>query len=243
MLRLRHFAAAALMALVASPLALAAKFAVIATNLGPIMVELDDEKAPITVANFEQYAKDGFYDNTVFHRVMPGFMIQGGGFDHHGNYPGGLHQKGEGHGIRPSITNEWRNGLKNERGTLAMARLGNQPDSATAQFFINLKDNGFLDQPRDGAGYAVFGKVIGGMDVVDRIAGVPTARVGGMGDVPTSEVRIETVKMLSRIEAAELRVAAAEAKLAAAETELAAARRELEAARKDAAGSATEASK
>jgi peptidyl-prolyl cis-trans isomerase A (cyclophilin A) len=236
MFSLRHLAVAATATLVLAPAALAAKYAAIITNLGPIVVELDDEKAPVTVENFLTYAKDDFYNDTVFHRVIPGFMIQGGGFDHHGNYPGGLHQKGEGHGIRPPITNEWRNGLSNTRGTLAMARLGNQPDSATAQFFINLKDNGFLDQPRDGAGYAVFGKVIGGMEVVDAIAGVPTTRVGGMGDVPREEVRIESVKELSKTEArnfaATARLEAARKRVDAAEAELAAAKQELEAAEK-----------
>lgn len=238
MISLRRVAVAAIASLTLVPAAFATKYAAITTSLGPIVVELDDEKAPITVENFLTYAKDGFYDNTVFHRVIPGFMIQGGGFDHHGNYPGGLHQKGEGHGIRPPITNEWRNGLKNMRGTLAMARLGNQPDSATAQFFINLKDNGFLDQPRDGAGYAVFGTVIGGMTVVDAIAGVPTTRVGGMGDVPREEVRIESVKELSRSEAenfaSRARIEMARKRVAAAEAELAEARRELEAAESEA---------
>jgi len=232
MFSLRRVAVVALATLAVAPTALAAKYAAIRTSLGPIVVELDDEKAPVTVENFLTYAKDDFYDGTVFHRVIPGFMIQGGGFDHHGNYPGGLHQKGEGHGIRPPITNEWRNGLKNMRGTLAMARLGNQPDSATAQFFINLKDNGFLDQPRDGAGYAVFGKVIGGMEVVDAIAGVPTTRVGGMGDVPREEVRIESVTELSKAEAenfaASARLEAAKKRMAAAEAELAAAKKELQ---------------
>ena len=235
---LRHFATAAVAALTVAPLALAAKFAVIATSAGPIVVELDDEKAPITVENFEKYADDGYYDATVFHRVIPGFMIQGGGFDFHGDYPQGLHDKGTHGGLREPIKNEWRNGLKNERGTLAMARLSNKPDSATAQFFINLKTNGFLDQPRDGAGYAVFGKVISGMEVVDQIAGVRTTRVGGMADVPLKPVMIETVKMLSKSEAMNFakkaRIEAATARVAELEAELETARRELEAARKDA---------
>ncbi len=205
MLSLRRVAVTALATLAIAPAALAAKYAAMNTSLGAIVIELDDEKAPVSVENFLTYAKDGFYKDTVFHRVIPDFMIQGGGFDHHGNYPGGLHQKGAGHGIRPAIVNEWRNGLSNKRGTLAMARLGGQADSATAQFFINLKDNDFLDQPRDGAGYAVFGKVIGGMQVADAIATVPTTRLpSGMGDVPTIEVRIESVLPLpaSEVQAA-----------------------------------------
>jgi cyclophilin family peptidyl-prolyl cis-trans isomerase len=234
MLSLRRVAVTALATLAIAPAAMAAKYVAMTTSLGAIVIELDDEKAPITVENFLTYAKDGFYNDTVFHRVIPDFMIQGGGFDHHGNYPGGLHQKGEGHGIRPAIVNEWRNGLSNKRGTLAMARLGNQPDSATAQFFINLKDNDFLDQPRDGAGYAVFGKVIGGMQVVDAIGGVPTTRVGGMGDVPRNEVRIESVKEISKSEArtfaSQARLDAAKRRMAAAEAEFEAAKRELEAA-------------
>ena len=130
--------------------------------------------------------------------------------------------------------NEWRNGLSNKRGTLAMARLGNQPDSATAQFFINLKDNDFLDQPRDGAGYAVFGKVIGGMPVVDAIGNVPTTRVGGMDDVPRAEVRILSVKEISKTEArtfaSQARLEAAKRRMAAAEAEFEAAKQELQAA-------------
>ena len=199
MFSLRRVAVVALATLAVAPTALAAKYAAIRTSLGPIVVELDDEKAPVTVENFLTYAKDDFYDGTVFHRVMPGFMIQGGGFDHHGNYPGGLHQKGEGHGIRPPITNEWRNGLKNMRGTLAMARLGNQPDSATAQFFINLKDNGFLDHSSptpQGWGYCVFGRVVEGMDVVDKIRKAPTGSHGMHQDVPVDTILIESVELL-----------------------------------------------
>ena len=124
----------------------------ISTSLGDIVLELDGEKAPITVLNYVQYAQDGFYDGTVFHRVMSNFMIQGGGFTTE------MDKKEE--GLRPGITNEWTNGLKNVRGSIAMARLGNQPDSATAQFFINVVDNPGLDQARDGAAYAVFGQVV-----------------------------------------------------------------------------------
>ena len=120
---------AILLTLILVPPALAAQFAVVETSDGAFIIELDDEKAPISVENFERYAKDGFYTNTVFHRVIPGFMIQGGGFDHHGNYPSGLHNKGSHQELRPPIANEWQNGLKNMRGTVAMARLGGQADS------------------------------------------------------------------------------------------------------------------
>ncbi|MCP4837108.1 MAG: peptidylprolyl isomerase A [Phycisphaera sp.] len=219
-----------------APVAFAAQYAVVDTSDGAFVIELDDQKAPISVANFEQYAKDGFYANTVFHRVIPGFMIQGGGFDHHGNYPNGLHNKGAHQDLRPPIANEWQNGLKNTRGSIAMARLGGKPDSATTQFFINLKDNGFLDQDRDGAGYAVFGKVIAGMDVVDRIAGVPTGRSAGMSDVPTREVKIKTVRILSKEEAmkvaARAGLAAAEERVKAAQLAVAEATAELAAASK-----------
>ena len=204
-----------------------------------VLLELDDQKAPITVANFEKYAKDGFYNGTVFHRVMKDFMIQGGGFDHHGNYPAGLHNKASHGKMHPPIKNEWTNGLPNVRGSISMARLGGQPDSATSQFFINLKNNDFLDQPRDGAGYAVFGKVVAGMDVVDRIGAMKTRSLGQMQNVPNVEVRIEAVRILSEEEAdkkigamrrasAEQRVTAAEAALKAAQAELAAAQKALQ---------------
>lgn len=137
------------------------------TNKGPILIELNNKQAPISASNFVMYVEDGHYNGTIFHRVMSNFMIQGGGFDVQ------MNQKD----TRTPIRNEWRNGLKNMRGTIAMARLGNRPDSATAQFFVNVTDNAFLDQPRDGAGYAVFGKVIDGMEVVDEIRGVPTGTV------------------------------------------------------------------
>lgn len=133
--------------------------------MGNITIRLDSKKAPITVANFLNYVNKKAYDGTIFHRVIPGFMIQGGGFKPDmSQIP-----------TDEPITNEWQNGLKNMRGTIAMARTGNQPNSATNQFFINLKDNTYLDQPQDGAGYAVFGKVIGGMDAVDAIAKVQTS--------------------------------------------------------------------
>ncbi|NCF39335.1 MAG: hypothetical protein GWP75_04360, partial [Planctomycetia bacterium] len=207
-----------------------ASYATIKTTLGTIVVELDDEKAPISVANFKMYAKEGFYDKTLFHRVIPGFMVQGGGFDHHGAYPQTMHKKP---GAKAGIKNEWTNGQKNKRATLAMARLGNQPDSATNQFFINLADNDFLDQPRDGAGYAVFGKVIGGMDVVDKIAGVPTTRLpNGMGDVPTQPMMIESIAFVTKAEADKAIDADAQARVDALQAELDAAKKALEALKK-----------
>ncbi len=157
------------------------------TNHGPIEIELDHENAPISAANFEQYARDGFYDGTIFHRVINDFMIQGGGFDVN------MQQKE----VRESIQNEANNGLKNENGTLAMARTGD-PHSATAQFFINVKDNDFLNHSAESGqswGYAVFGKVIGGMDVVDKIKAVPTGSKGGHQDVPNDEVIIERAEV------------------------------------------------
>jgi len=157
------------------------------TSMGDITIQLDEEKAPITVANFLQYAKEGAYNGTIFHRVIPNFMIQGGGFK-------ADMSKAPNH---EPIKNEWENGLKNMRGTIAMARLGNQPNSATNQFFINLKDNTFLDQPRDGAGYAVFGKVIAGMDVVDAIAKVETSDADPVyKNKPVKPVTIESVTVL-----------------------------------------------
>lgn len=173
----------------ASPLAIAVAEkaqkinVVIKTSLGDLVIELDVERAPITCKNFLRYADDGFYDGTIFHRVIPGFMIQGGGFTKD------MKQKK----VKAPIKNEWRNGLKNKRGTLAMARLGGRPDSATSQFFINVQDNSGLDTPRDGAAYAVFAKVIKGMDVVDRIKAVKTTRHGGHQNVPAKPVVIETV--------------------------------------------------
>ncbi len=153
------------------------------TSMGEIVLELDPEKAPITCENFDRYVREGHYDGTIFHRVIDNFMIQGGGFDQDFN------QKPTHEGIK----NEWQNGLSNLRGTIAMARLGNQPDSATAQFFINVNDNTFLDQPRDGAGYAVFGRVVEGMDVVDAIRRTPTRDFRGHGDVPVTPVVIERI--------------------------------------------------
>jgi peptidyl-prolyl cis-trans isomerase B (cyclophilin B) len=156
------------------------------TSLGVIELELDPEKAPITVENFLGYVDAGFYDGTIFHRVIPGFMIQGGGFD------AAFVQKP----TKAQIKNEATNGLTNKRGTVAMART-NVVDSATAQFFINLKDNDFLNHsspdPR-GYGYAVFGRVTKGMDVVDKIAAVATGQRGPHGDVPKQNVVIESAK-------------------------------------------------
>jgi peptidyl-prolyl cis-trans isomerase A (cyclophilin A) len=154
----------------------------LATSLGDIVVELEHEKSPKTVENFLQYVKSGHYDGTVFHRVIENFMIQGGGMKED------MTEKP----TRAPIPLESRNGLTNLRGTLAMARTMD-PNSATAQFFINLKDNAFLDQAnsRDGNGYAVFGKVVAGMDVVDKIKAVPVADKGGHQNVPTTPVTIK----------------------------------------------------
>jgi cyclophilin family peptidyl-prolyl cis-trans isomerase len=160
------------------------------TSMGDVKIELYAEKAPITVKNFLQYVDDKFYDRTIFHRVINGFMIQGGGFTED------LKQKP----TRPPIINESTNGVKNTVGTIAMARTSD-PDSATAQFFINVKDNtslDFRDESRAGIGYAVFGKVIEGMDVVNRIKAVPTGRKNGMGDVPVTPVVIESIRRVGR---------------------------------------------
>lgn len=155
------------------------------TTLGPIVLELDGARAPETVANFLQYVDDGFYDGLIFHRVIPGFMIQGGGMDD------ALREKP----TRGPIKNEASNGLHNGRGTIAMART-NDPDSATAQFFINLVDNRRSLDPGGAspAGYAVFGKVISGMETVDAIAGVPTGRKGIHENVPQKSVSINGAK-------------------------------------------------
>lgn len=155
------------------------------TNYGDIVLELDIEKAPVTVANFMQYAEEGFYNGTVFHRVIDGFMIQGGGMTEE------LEQKP----VREAIQNEADNGLKNVTGSVAMART-NDPHSATAQFFINVKDNNFLNHTAksgQGWGYCVFGKVVDGMDVVNKIKGAKTATKGYHSDVPVDAVVIERV--------------------------------------------------
>ena len=172
----------------------AATKAVVKTSLGEIELELDEAKAPITVTNFVTYAKSGFYDGTIFHRVIDGFMIQGGGFTK------GMQQKP----TRPPIKNEAGNGLKNLKYTVAMARTA-VVDSATAQFFINVKDNIFLDHRSEdmrGFGYAVFGKVTKGADVVDKIAKVKTGNVGFFGDVPVEPVVIEKVTIGEKAAAA-----------------------------------------
>jgi len=157
------------------------------TNYGTIVLELDAGKAPKTVANFLQYARDGFYDGTIFHRVINGFMIQGGGMQ-----PGMVEKQ-----TRDSIQNEADNGLTNARGTIAMARTPD-PHSASAQFFINVADNDFLNfraPTQDGWGYCVFGKVVEGMDVVDKIKGVATGNKGYHQDVPVKDVVIESVEV------------------------------------------------
>ncbi|GAB5414093.1 MAG: peptidylprolyl isomerase [Congregibacter sp.] len=155
------------------------------TTYGALKVELDEEKAPVTVANFLNYAREGFYDGTIFHRVIDNFMIQGGGFDAE------MQQKP----TKDPIENEADNGLKNDFGTLAMARTMD-PHSATAQFFINVKDNDFLNHSgknMQGWGYAVFGRVVEGEDVLDKIRAVPTTSRAGHQDVPAEPVIIESV--------------------------------------------------
>jgi peptidyl-prolyl cis-trans isomerase B (cyclophilin B) len=159
------------------------------TNHGAIVLELDDDNAPATVANFLQYAQDGHYDDTVFHRVIDGFMIQGGGF------APGMKQKP----TRAPVANEAGNGLKNRKYTVAMART-NDPHSATAQFFINVADNDFLDYKGpspQGWGYCVFGKVVEGADVVDRIRNVGTGRSGPHENVPSEDVVIRKAEVLA----------------------------------------------
>ena len=158
------------------------------TNHGDIVLELDSERAPKSTENFLEYVRTGHYDNTVFHRVIDGFMIQGGGFEP------GMKQKSTG---KP-IENEAANGLKNAKYTVAMARTGD-PHSATAQFFINVSDNGFLNHTSpsgQGWGYAVFGKVVEGQDVVDKIKGVKTGNKAGHQDVPAEDVVIEKAEIV-----------------------------------------------
>lgn len=153
------------------------------TSKGVIVVELEAEKAPRTVANFLRYVRSGFYAGTIFHRVIPGFVVQGGGFTP------GLNQKN----TRDPIKSEADNGLKNARGTIAMARTSD-PDSATSQFYFNLADNRQLDHSDTNPGYTVFGRVLEGMDVVDRIAAVPTETRQGFQDVPRQDILIRTVR-------------------------------------------------
>lgn len=158
------------------------------TSLGEIIIQLNPEKAPISSANFLTYVNEGFYNNTIFHRIIPGFMAQGGGFDTDFN------QKA----VHDPIKNEADNGLTNKRGTIAMART-NVPDSATAQFFINYKDNASLNHTSptsSGWGYAVFGEVIEGMDVVDAMAKQPTGNRGGHQDVPKADIIVEKAEVI-----------------------------------------------
>jgi cyclophilin family peptidyl-prolyl cis-trans isomerase len=161
----------------------------LSTSLGDIKLELFADKAPETVKNFLAYVEAGYYDNTIFHRVIPGFMIQGGGLT--------TDMKDKREGQRAAIKNESSNGLKNESGTVAMARTS-APDSATSEFFINVKSNDFLNKEaaQDGVGYAVFGKVVSGLDVVKKIEQVPTANKGMHQNVPTEAVVIKSAKLL-----------------------------------------------
>ena len=166
----------------------ATAYVLMTTNMGDILLELDGKKAPISVANFLSYTDKGYYDGTIFHRVIGTFMIQGGGFT-----PNMVKKPTD-----PAIKNEWGNGLKNDRGWIAMARVGGNPDSATSQFFINVKDNSSLDRAQpDGAAYAVFGRVVAGMDTVDKIRSVDTGMKKSMRDVPIETVLIEKVSQIS----------------------------------------------
>jgi cyclophilin family peptidyl-prolyl cis-trans isomerase len=157
------------------------------TTLGSFTVELFEKEAPISAKNFLDYAEAGHFDGTVFHRVIPGFVIQGGGMT------ADMRQRE----TRAPIRNEADNGLKNRRGTLSMART-NDPHSATSQFFVNLVDNAFLDPGRGGAGYAVFGCVTEGMDVVDKIAAVKTGSKGGHQDVPVTPIEVQSAKRVEK---------------------------------------------
>ncbi|RLM25126.1 peptidylprolyl isomerase A [Brenneria alni] len=155
------------------------------TSAGDIELALDNQKAPISVKNFVEYVNNGFYNGTTFHRVIPGFMIQGGGFTDD------MKQKA----TNPTIKNEADNGLRNLRGTISMARTS-EKDSATSQFFINIADNAFLDHGQRDFGYAVFGKVVKGMDVADKIAQVQTKNLGPYQNVPTKPIVIQSAKVL-----------------------------------------------
>jgi cyclophilin family peptidyl-prolyl cis-trans isomerase len=176
-------------------------YVTLSTSKGDIVLELNREKAPITVENFVKYVEAGHYDGTIFHRVIDGFMIQGGGMDKD------MKEKP----TREPIKNEWENGLKNVRGSIAMARKGDRRpnpstvNSATSQFFINVVDNPRLDQIQpDGGAYAAFGKVIAGMDVVDAIKGVPTTSKGGHQNVPADPVTINSAKIITSEDAKKL---------------------------------------
>jgi cyclophilin family peptidyl-prolyl cis-trans isomerase len=187
-----HLCALAAMAGLASaaqPAAAANPTVEMVTSLGPVRIELYPDKAPKTVENFLQYTKDRFYDGTIFHRVIPGFMVQGGGFSAE------MEQKK----TRDAIANEAQNGLKNETGTLAMARTSN-PHSATAQFFINVANNDFLNftgPTQQGFGYCVFGRVTQGMDVVNKIVATPTGNRGGHQNVPLKPIVIQSMRIVS----------------------------------------------
>ncbi|MBU9812285.1 peptidylprolyl isomerase A [Rahnella sp. SL6] len=166
-------------------LAAAQTHVMLTTSAGNIELELDSAKAPVSVKNFVDYAQSGYYNNTIFHRVIPGFMVQGGGFT------ADMQQKA----TKEPIRNEADNGLRNLRGTIAMARTADK-DSATSQFFINVADNAFLDHGQRDFGYAVFGKVIKGMDVVDKMSQVKTNNVGPYQNVPTTPIVILSAKVL-----------------------------------------------
>ena len=160
------------------------------TNMGAIVIELKEEKAPKTVENFLNYVKSGHYDGTIFHRIIDGFMIQGGGMDAEMNETA----------TNAPVENEADNGLKNDKGTIAMART-QDPHSATSQFFINVKDNDFLNHSgknMQGWGYTVFGKVTSGMDVIDKMRGVPTGRCGMHADVPNEAVVINSATIITQ---------------------------------------------
>ncbi|HEU4458909.1 MAG TPA: peptidylprolyl isomerase [Methylibium sp.] len=184
LIALRRAVFAALAAAVLTPLPALAQKVRLATTAGDIVVQLDAAKAPKTTANFVTYVKSGHYAGTVFHRVIDGFMIQGGGMD------ATMSEKK----TNAPIALETQGGLKNERGTIAMARTGD-PDSATAQFFINLVDNARLDSRGPGTGYAVFGKVVEGMDVVDKIRAVPTGNKGMHQNVPLEPITIKKASL------------------------------------------------
>jgi len=183
---LRLISVAAIMLSIGITTAQAGVQVLMQTSLGDIKLELNDEAAPGTVENFVSYVNEGFFEGTIFHRVIKDFMIQGGGFDEN------LQRKS----THAPIKNEAKNGLKNLRGSIAMARTGN-PHSATAQFFINHKDNTFLDYPsRDGWGYCVFGKVSEGMDIVDKIAAQAVAPLNRMQNVPSTPIFITKVTII-----------------------------------------------
>ncbi|NMP28475.1 peptidylprolyl isomerase A [Rahnella sp. SAP-1] len=173
-----------------APAAIAAKakaetHVLLTTSAGNIELELDNAKAPVSVKNFVDYVQSGFYNNTIFHRVIPGFMVQGGGFT------GNMQQKS----TNAPIKNEADNGLRNLRGTISMARTADK-DSATSQFFLNVADNAFLDHGQRDFGYAVFGKIVKGMDVVDKISSVKTDNVGPYQNVPSTPIVLLSAKVL-----------------------------------------------